>query len=261
MASGLTSPARTLAGLLGIMALFLGLALAAWSHPEDEFCTPGGGMDPELCRALQALDRSEPAASNSLPDFTRSDLDNAIFYVEQGVGHILPGGLDHILFVLALVLAARRWGGLFLQITLFTLAHSITLALAGVGWVEVPGPLVELLIALSIAVMAFEPILFRNGLPGRSLIVFLFGLLHGLGFANFFLDLSLPPNLFWSSLIGFNVGVEIGQLSVALLAILVLFALRRFSWYRWVVVIPGSFVIGGIALWWAIERFPAIFNV
>ena len=232
--------------------------LPAFAHPEDEMCTPGGGMDPALCRALAEIDRSGPADNVKLPvvlsDIDRSLAGNFVFYVEQGVRHILPGGLDHILFVLALFFATTRLRPLLVQISIFTLAHSATLGLAAAGLVNVPGSIVEPLIAASIALVALENLFFREMTRWRPIIVFLFGLFHGLGFAGFFLDLGLPSDMFWSSLVGFNVGVELGQLSVVLVAFLILHHVFRYGWYRRAIVMPASILIACTGAYWAIER-------
>lgn len=139
-------------------------------------------------------------------------------YIPVGFDHIVPLGLDHILFVLGLFFLSTRLRPLLWQVSAFTLAHTITLALAGLGWVSVPGSIVEPLIALSIVYVAFENI-FTDGLSRwRPFIIFGFGLLHGLGFASVLAEFGLPENAFVPALIGFNVGVEFGQLAVIAVA-------------------------------------------
>lgn len=240
--------------IVGLLAA-LCLSLAAFAHPADEFCTPNSGMDPELCRALAELDRSEPITTDALlVDVNRTILSNTLYFVEQGVRHILPGGTDHILFVLALFFAVRKLRPLLIQISIFTLAHSATLGLAAAGLVNLPGNIVEPLIAASIAFVAIENLFFKTMTKWRPFIVFAFGLFHGLGFAGFFLEQKLPEGFFWSSLVGFNIGVEIGQIAVVTLAF---FLLRWFfdkSWYFPAVVVPASLAIAGFGGWWAIER-------
>lgn len=148
-------------------------------------------------------------------------------YIPVGFTHILPMGLDHILFVLGLFFLSTRFGPLLWQISAFTLAHTVTLALGAMGWVSVPAAIVEPLIAASIVFVAVENILSRGMSPWRPLVVFLFGLLHGLGFASVLGEFGLPAGAFIPALIGFNVGVEIGQLVViAAVFILVFIALR-----------------------------------
>ena len=139
-------------------------------------------------------------------------------YIPVGVDHIVPLGLDHILFVLGLFFLSTRLAPLLWQISAFTLAHTITLALAALGYVSVPASIVEPLIALSIVYVAVEN-LFTSGLnPWRPVIVFGFGLLHGLGFASVLAEFGLPESSFIPALIGFNVGVELGQLMVIAVA-------------------------------------------
>ncbi len=135
-------------------------------------------------------------------------------YIPVGFDHIVPLGLDHILFVLGLFFLSTRMGPLLWQVSAFTLAHTITLALAALGYVTVPGSIVEPLIALSIVYVAVEN-LFTDGLSRwRPFIIFGFGLLHGLGFASVLAEFGLPDGTFVPALIGFNIGVEIGQLAV-----------------------------------------------
>ena len=135
-------------------------------------------------------------------------------YIPVGFDHIIPKGLDHILFVLGLFFLSTRMKPLVWQISAFTLAHTITLALAALGYVTIPGSIVEPLIALSIVYVAVENI-FTTGLsPWRPAIVFGFGLLHGLGFASVLAEFGLPDGSFIPALIGFNIGVEVGQLAV-----------------------------------------------
>lgn len=239
--------------MLFAVLIFTGQAMA---HPEDEMCGPGSGMDPELCRALSELDNADAPITTDvlLADTNRTLLGNTAFFVKAGVDHILPGGTDHILFVLALFLAVRKFKGLALQISIFTLAHSVTLGLAASGYVFVPSEIVEPLIAASIAFVALENIVFKQMTWWRPLIVFGFGLFHGLGFAGFFLEQDLPSGFFWSSLVGFNIGVELGQLAVVLTAFLIFRWVFRQNWYRYVVVIPASLIIAGVGLYWAIDR-------
>ena len=172
-----------------------------------------------------------------------------------GFTHILPHGLDHILFVLGLFLLATNLRTLLLQVSAFTLAHSVTLGLALFEVVSVPAAIVEPLIALSIAYVAFENIVTTRLQPWRLLLVFGFGLLHGLGFADVLASLNLPATNLASTLIGFNLGVEIGQVAVILCASVVVRALRLTAAdYRRFVVRPASALIGLVGLFWMIER-------
>lgn len=191
-------------------------------------------------------------------------------YIPVGFDHILPQGLDHILFVLGLFLLSTQWGPLLWQITAFTLAHTVTLALGAMGWVAIPGAIVEPLIAASIVYVAVENIFIRGLSTWRPLVVFGFGLLHGLGFASVLGDFGLPEGQFIPALIGFNVGVELGQLTViAMAAGLILLAVRAANlakidgaegavcsypvMFR-AVSVTGSLLIAIIGAWWVIER-------
>jgi hypothetical protein len=135
-------------------------------------------------------------------------------YIPTGFDHIVPKGLDHILFVLGLFFLAARFRPLLLQISLFTLAHTITLALAALGYVTLPGNIVEPLIAASIVFIAIENVWARGISKWRPFVIFGFGLLHGLGFASVLGEFGLPEETFAAALIGFNGGVEVGQLAV-----------------------------------------------
>jgi len=135
-------------------------------------------------------------------------------YIPVGFDHIVPKGLDHILFVLGLFFLAAQFRPLLLQISLFTLAHTITLALAALGYVNLPGSIVEPLIAASIVFIAIENVWARGISRWRPFVIFGFGLLHGLGFASVLGEFGLPEETFVAALIGFNVGVEVGQLAV-----------------------------------------------
>lgn len=135
-------------------------------------------------------------------------------YIPVGFDHIVPKGLDHILFVLGLFFLSTKMRPLLTQVSLFTLAHTITLALAALGYVTIPGSIVEPLIAASITYVAIENIFMARLSPWRPFIVFIFGLLHGLGFASVLGEFGLPAGAFIPALIGFNIGVEIGQLAV-----------------------------------------------
>ncbi|MEO1188345.1 MAG: HupE/UreJ family protein [Pseudomonadota bacterium] len=251
--------------LILVALTFGALSLASASaHPEDEFCTFDGGMDPALCQALQEMDRAgDPTQRDSTftetdtIDFDRPALETFGLYIKIGIQHILPGGLDHILFVLAIFFSTRRLGPLLVQISAFTVAHTITLGLVASGVFAPPANIVEPLIAATIAFVAIENLVFRDMTRWRPLVVFAFGLIHGMGFAGFFGSLGLPDGQFWSALIGFNVGVEIGQLIVIALAALVLWPLRsRVSeqLYRQIIVWPVCGLIGTIGAYWAIER-------
>jgi hypothetical protein len=175
-------------------------------------------------------------------------------FIKAGVQHIIPKGLDHILFVLGLFFSSLVFISLLKQVTAFTLAHTFTLALAALGFVEIPASIVEPLIALSIVWIAFENCIFKKTTKWRPLIVFAFGLLHGLGFASVLSEYGLPKDNFVPSLLAFNIGVELGQLSILLMATALVWFIRKKSWYRQRIQIPASIFIALVGLFWFIER-------
>ena len=188
-------------------------------------------------------------------------LEVARTFIMQGVEHILFG-YDHLLFVLALMLIARTWRALLLTVTSFTAAHSITLTLATLGFVHVPGPPVEAAIALSILLLAAEIIRIRRGQPSLTaqlpwMVAFAFGLLHGLGFAGALADLSLPVGDIPLALLFFNVGVEIGQLLFIAAVISIVACARALKLPGLVgryAFITATYAIGVLASGWFIER-------
>ena len=176
-------------------------------------------------------------------------------YAGLGFVHILPGGLDHILFVLGLFLLTPQLRSLLAQVTVFTLAHSVSLGLAMFGLVTLPPSIVEPLIALSIAYVGVEN-LFQRTLSSRRLwLVAAFGLLHGLGFAGVLSAISLPPAQWLPALVGFNVGVELGQIAVLALAAVTMFAWSKSladadQWLRR----PASAAIALMGVFWVVTR-------
>jgi hypothetical protein len=181
-------------------------------------------------------------------------------YLVLGFEHILPKGLDHILFVLALFFLNPRLRPLLWQVTAFTLAHSITLSLSVWGIFSLPAAIVEPLIALSIAFVAVENLLTTKLHPWRPLVVFGFGLLHGLGFASVLLDLGLPRADFLTAVFAFNVGVEAGQLAVIGLAWLAVGWLSGRAWFRARLAVPASLMIALTGLYWTVERIMGTFS-
>ncbi|MES2634353.1 MAG: HupE/UreJ family protein [Pseudomonadota bacterium] len=189
-------------------------------------------------------------------------------YVVDGVWHIWIG-YDHILFLLALLLpavlvkrdgkveAAPRFGGAFVEVvkvvTAFTLAHSITLTLAALEVISLPSRIVESAIAFSVIVAALNNL--RGGVGSkRWIMAFAFGLLHGFGFASVLADLGLPQDALLLALVGFNVGVELGQLAIVAVFLPVAFALRKTAFYRVGVLKVGSLLVALVALWWFVQR-------
>tara|TARA_B100000780_G_scaffold206357_1_gene146827 strand:+ start:326 stop:1453 length:1128 start_codon:yes stop_codon:yes gene_type:complete len=179
----------------------------------------------------------------------------AIEYTILGFEHIVPKGTDHILFVLGLFLLSVRLRPLLLQVTAFTLAHSITLGLTIYGAISLSPSVIEPLIALSIVAVGVENVFVKELKTRRVVIVFLFGLLHGMGFAGVLSGLGLPESDFLTALIFFNLGVEAGQLAVIATAFLLVFwLLKNPQRYRQWVVIPTSILISLIGILWTYER-------
>jgi hypothetical protein len=176
-------------------------------------------------------------------------------YLVLGFTHIVPKGADHILFVLGLFLLSTRARPLLYQVTAFTLAHTLTLALSIYGVVSLSPRIVEPAIAFSIAAVAIENLFTERARPGRVALVFGFGLLHGLGFAGVLTELGLPRKQALPALLSFNLGVEFGQLAVLAIAFLLVgWPLGRWAGYRRWVVVPGSLAIAAMGLWWGVER-------
>ncbi|MFY8092594.1 MAG: HupE/UreJ family protein [Niveispirillum sp.] len=179
----------------------------------------------------------------------------AVQYLHLGFIHILPNGPDHVLFVLGLLLLTTKLPPLLVQVTAFTVAHCLTLVLALYGVIDLPSQIVEPLIALSIAYVAVENIFVRRLTPWRPVLVFTFGLLHGLGFAGVLADLGLPAQDRVTALIAFNLGIEGGQLAVIALAYgLVLHWFKDRPWYHARLVTPASAAIALVGLYWTAER-------
>lgn len=175
-------------------------------------------------------------------------------YILIGIDHIIPKGLDHIVFIMGLFFFSPKWRPLLGQVTVFTLAHSVTLVLATLGVVAVPASIVEPLIALSIAWIGIENILRPGKATTRLGVIFVFGLLHGLGFAFVLGEVGLVGTAYALSLIAFNIGVEIGQLLVLAPLLVMAYFIARREWYRDKVEIPASILIALIGAYWFIER-------
>jgi hydrogenase/urease accessory protein HupE len=197
----------------------------------------------------------------------------AVTYLRLGVEHILFG-FDHLLFVLALVILVRDWRRVAVTVTAFTIAHSITLAAATLGFVNVPGPPVEATIALSIVLVAVEILNARRGQPSFTarlpwLVAFSFGLLHGFGFAGALAEVGLPQHAIPVALLFFNVGVEIGQLVFVAAVLSLIWLLDRVASQLWEAAIvkrvferldvTAAYGIGAVAAYWLIERTTAFF--
>ncbi|MEQ1607982.1 MAG: HupE/UreJ family protein [Hyphomonadaceae bacterium] len=186
--------------------------------------------------------------------------ENVGTFIEFGFQHILPQGLDHGLFVVALYLNARNWGSLLLQVATFTLAHTITLGLTSTGLVQSPGEIIEPLIAFSIVILAIEAIIFQKANIWRLPVIFAFGLLHGLGFGSV-MKVYLENADLSAGLIGITVGVELGHLSVlaatGIVGLAVQLAFKtanRPNLYRPAFVTPLAGAIALVGLFWTLQR-------
>jgi HupE / UreJ protein len=207
--------------------------------PTAEWLGPGQASTPV------PLDRS------AVP-LTRAQI--VTLYLKLGFTHIVPGGLDHVLFVLGIFLLSVRLRPVVWQVSAFTVAHTITLALTIYGVVALPPRVVEPLIALSIVYVAIENVFTAKLHAWRTAVVFCFGLLHGMGFAGVLREIGLPRWEFVPALLAFNAGVELGQLAVIFAALALLGAFRDKPWYRRRVVIPGSLAIAAVGLYWTVMR-------
>jgi len=205
----------------------------------------------------QWLRKDQFSDSFSLKEiFSKRPLHHVIIeYIVIGFEHIIPLGLDHILFILGIFLLNTQLKPLIQQVTLFTLAHTLTLGLSINGIINLPANIIEPLIALSIAYVGIENIFAHQLNKLRLLVIFLFGLIHGMGFASALADFNMPENTFMITLISFNIGVELGQLAIIALAYFsVTIWFKEKDWYRRGIVIPSSLFISIIGIYWAIER-------
>jgi len=179
-------------------------------------------------------------------------------YLQLGVEHILSG-VDHLLFVIGLLFLVGFRRRLVLTISAFTLAHSLTLASSAMGWLVLRPPPVEATIALSIMLVAGEALRERQTLSKQwpALVAFLFGLVHGLGFAGALKEIGLPENHLWVALLTFNIGVELGQLMTVAVAALLWWALQRQAWFRRLRT-PALYAMGSLAAYWTVSRVATI---
>lgn len=177
------------------------------------------------------------------------------YYLKLGFQHIIPNGFDHILFVAGLCLLSTKIKTILWQATAFTVAHSITLALSMKNIIVAPPAIVEPIIALSIMFVAIENILLKELKPWRVAIVFLFGLVHGMGFASSLNEIGLPPGKFYTSILSFNIGVELGQITIIMTMFsFLIIPLRKKTSYRRMIVYPLSALIAMVAFYWTAER-------
>jgi hypothetical protein len=178
-----------------------------------------------------------------------------LYYLQLGFHHIIPEGFDHILFVIGLCLLSNKIKVILWQATAFTVAHSITLALSMKNLIVAPSAVVEPIIALSILFVAIENLLLTELKPWRIVLVFMFGLIHGMGFASSLNEIGLPRNKFLTSILSFNVGVELGQITIilAVFTLLVLPFGKRVDYRKWF-VFPISIIIAIVAAYWTVQR-------
>jgi hypothetical protein len=205
---------------------------------------------------------SAPAASAAAPPPIRPTFDvdsmpwyrQLPMYLSLGFHHIVPEGTDHILFVLGLFFLGITWRKLLFQTSVFTVAHATTLFLSTYGIFSLPSKYVEPCIALSIAFIALENVFNPKLGPGRLAVVFSFGLIHGLGFASSLSEVPFPKHQFIIALLGFNFGVDFGQLFIISLAFLAVGWWRNKPWFRSRIAIPCSIAIACVGIFWAIQR-------
>ena len=176
-------------------------------------------------------------------------------YLQLGIEHVLPLGYDHVLFIIALFLLNSKLKSAFIQCTLFTIAHSLTLALAVFNFINIPSQVIEIAIAFSIALVAIENLFIPTLNALRLSLVFLFGLLHGLGFANALKEIGIPKPELFGSLLGFNIGVELAQLLIVIICFLsIAYLWKKKDWYQDKLINPLNMLIACIAMVIGIQR-------
>jgi hypothetical protein len=255
--------------VIGIVTLHIGgkaLRTTLGGDGAAAFHLPGAGatVPPAVTQAqaagndgkggAPAAAPAKPAPAGSAEEEVIETPSSAVGFILLGFHHIVPEGLDHICFVLGLFLLSPKLRPLLIQITAFTVAHSVTLALAMGGVVTMGGRIVEALIALSIVAVAVENVCTRELRPWRWVVVFCFGLIHGLGFAGSFAGLKLAPGDFIRPLVCLNIGVELGQLTVVAGAAALTVWFWKRPWYRKAITVPASVVIAVVGAYWTWQR-------
>ncbi len=228
----------------------------AWMDDEDEplvlqVILPG--QEHKVIRLAARAEAVELMTINANGDAVAGEDSSLFAWIRAGFTHILPLGLDHICFILGLFFLQPKWKPLLMQTSAFTLAHSITLALAVLGIFTIPSSIVEPMIALSIAYVGIENLWVKELKPWRIALVFGLGLLHGMGFASVMQELELPQGQVLKPLIGFNLGVECGQLTVLTAAFAVTFWFMKKPQFG-VVRKIASGLIGAVGLYWTYQR-------
>lgn len=228
----------------------------SWTFASYALMVTNTGSDHPVTEWLEGGQTSAQIAVMAPPPPV-SRLGTAWRYLLLGFTHIVPHGLDHMLFVLGIFLLTGRIRSVLWQVSAFTVAHSITLGLSMYGFVAAPSSIVEPLIAVSIMYVAVENIFLSELKSWRIALVFGFGLLHGMGFAGALRELGLPRSEFLTALLTFNVGVEAGQLAVIGAAFLLVgWHWGARAWYRSRIVVPASLLIACTAVYWTFERLP-----
>jgi hypothetical protein len=224
-------------------------------HPRVAVLFPGEQSYTLDLTQLSSAPQSEPPP-HSVPAFGGSGhLASTLWsFCKQGFGHVIPEGLDHALFVLGLFLLGRSWRPLLFQMSIFTLAHTVTLTLVTLGQVSPAPKIIQPLIAATIAFVAIENLWKARYTHGRLFVVFAFGLIHGMGFASALDQSSIPKGSVIAAIGGFNLGIETGQLSVLLLAVLLTGWIQKPDQFRRWITIPGSIGIGLVGVVWTLER-------
>ena len=241
LSGGVPSAARTFTFSYGLATGTFGLVVHVGESAAQTFWLEGG--------------RESGPVSLVAPPLAPTSAAVATRYFELGFLHILPKGLDHILFVAGLFLLSTKWRSVLLQVSAFTVAHSITLGLTMYGVVSLPARVVEPMIALSIVYVAIENVLTTDLKSWRVALVFSFGLLHGMGFAGVLRELGLPRGDFLTALLAFNLGVEAGQLAVVAVAFALVAHWRsNTEWYHRCVVQPASTAIALMGAYWTVQR-------
>jgi len=245
-----------LAGLFIALSASGGVApaLAAADQPQSGAGSPAAPPPTPATQGAATPTAQAPAQASAPVEPEPAEQSLVWAFLSIGFKHIIPEGLDHILFVLGLFLLSPRLKPLLIQVTAFTIAHSITLGLCMAEIVQLNPRVVETTIAASIAFVAIENICYKELKPWRWMVVFCFGLIHGLGFASALKELGLPKGNFFTALISFNVGVELGQLTVIAVAAALTVWFWKKPWYRTAIVIPASVIIAGVGLFWAGQR-------
>ena len=232
-------------------------------HPNatpEEIKAFAATQDPVVTQAIAK--KSSKDLIDIVKNQDSSYLDTGLDFIQLGIKHILSGP-DHILFVLSLLLVFVSVRNLLKLVTSFTVAHSLTLILAGTGVLVLSSTVVEPFIALSIAIMAIASVFFKDHPlmskhSGKLGLVFFFGLFHGLGFAGLLKEIAVPENKFALSLLSFNIGIEFGQLIIVALVVPFIFCFRHKAWFDTVIRVTAVLIaVAGFT--WFFERLTVLF--